>query len=85
MDPIHHAGYACPDCGTLHGEEIGALKCCRPAIRHEDYWECESCGTDHEGFREANACCRPEDEREAILSVPTPLELESFGQLQLIN
>jgi len=85
MDAIHHVGYACPDCGKLHSEEIGALKSCRPAIRHDDFWECDCCGPDFDGFREAHACCLPEDERDAILSVPTPAELEGFGQLRLLH
>lgn len=83
MYPIRNVGFMCPTCGKHHPQELEAFRCCQGPLLHEDCWTCDECLTDHDGFREADACCRPEDERETLLSIPTPQELESAGQRRL--
>lgn len=74
--------YQCPVCYELHEKQWDAEECCTPEPYEVTVWECGNCGTTYDDQDHARKCCW-DGETDLEPYVPTPAELERFGQQRL--
>lgn len=74
--------YQCPNCFELHISEWKAEECCTPEPQEVTVWACGECGTTYDDENHARECCW-DGETDLEPYIPTPAELEHFGQLRL--